>query len=140
VKKKYWAIIFALLLIIGLDWFIKAPDARSKQLNEVIQSQASAKLKNYPYKFHVMKVQGDTAFMSTPRNVKVPAFKALGVLYPDINTKDPNNAKFIAVEQLLGDVQSEARTIVLAQPGIKDVRWELDRDWLAAHYIEVPQD
>jgi hypothetical protein len=129
-----------LLLIAGLDWFLKTPDARSKQLNEVIQAQASAKLKNYPYKFHVIKVSGETAFMSTPRNVQVPAFKALGVLYPAIDTKNPNNAAFIAVEQLLGDVQSEARTIVLTQPGIKDVHWQLDRDWLVAHYIEVPQD
>jgi hypothetical protein len=140
VNKKYLAIILALLLIVGLDWFIKAPDSRSNQLNEAIQSQASVKLKNYPYKFHVMKVQGDIAFVSTPRNVQVPAFKALGVLYPAIDTKNPNDPAFIAVEQLLGDVQSEARTIVLTQPGIKDVRWQLDRDWLVAHYIEVPQD
>jgi hypothetical protein len=140
VKKRYWAIILVLLLIAGLDWLIKAPDSRSNQLNEVIQTQASAKLKSYPYKFHVMKVKGDIAFVSTPRNVQVPAFKALAVLYPNINTKNPNDPAFIAVEQLLGDVQSEARTIVLTQPGIKDVRWELDRDWLAAHYIEVPQE
>ena len=45
----------------------------------------------------------------------------------------------IAAEQLLGEVQAEARSIVLAQPGIKNVRWELDRNWLAAHQIEVPQ-
>ena len=29
--------------------------------------------------------------------------------------------------------------IVKAQPGIKEVRWELDRDWLRAHFIEVPE-
>jgi hypothetical protein len=139
-KMRYWAIILVLLLIAGLDWFIKAPDSRSNQLNEVIQTQASPKLKSYPYKFHVMKVKGDIAFVSTPRNVQVPAFKALAVLYPNINTKNPNDPAFIAVEQLLRDVQSEARTIVLTQPGIKDVRWQLDRDWLAAHYIEVPQE
>jgi hypothetical protein len=140
VNKSYWLIILGLLLIVGLDWFIKAPDSRLKQLNEFLQTQASAKLKNYPYKFHVMKVHGDIAFMSTPRNVQVPAFKALGVLYPDIDTKNPNDPAFVAVEQLLGDVQSEARMIVLTQPGIKDVRWQLDRDWLTAHYIEIPQD
>lgn len=85
-----------------------------------------------------MKVSGATAVMSTPRNVDVPAFKVLGVLYPEINTRNPNDPAFIAAEQLLGEVQSEARLIVLAQPGIKEVRWELDRDWLSKHLIELP--
>ncbi len=137
-KKRHWLILLGLALIVGLDWFIQAPDSRSRQLNDVLEMQASAKLKSYPYKFHVMKVSGETAVMSTPRNVQVPAFKALAVLYPHVNTKDPNDPAFIAAEQLLGDVQSEARSIVLTQPGIKDVRWELDRDWLTAHYIEIP--
>ena len=136
-KKRYWAIL-VLLFLVGLDWIIRAPDSRSRALTSVIEAQASAKLKNYPYKFWVMKLAGDTAVMSTPRSVAVPAFKMLGVLYPGINTKNPNDPAFIAAEQLLGEVQAEARLIVLKQPGIKEVRWELDRDWLVAHGIEVP--
>ena len=84
-----------------------------------------------------MKVIGETAFVSTPRSFEAPAFKMLGVLYPEINTKNPNDPTFIAAEQRLGEVQTEARAIVLAQPGIKEVRWELDRDWLTAHHIDV---
>jgi hypothetical protein len=61
----------------------------------------------------------------------------LGVLYPDIDVKNPNNPAFIAVEKALADVQSEARAIVLSQPGITDVRWELDKHWLSAHSIDV---
>lgn len=136
-NKKYWAIL-VLFFLVGLDWYIRAPDSRSRQLTGVIEAQASAKLKSYPYPFRVMKVNGETAMLSTPRNVDVPAYRMLGVLYPEINTKNPNDPAFIAAEQLLGEVQSEARAIVLAQPGIKEVRWELDRDWLAAHYIELP--
>jgi hypothetical protein len=137
-KKRYWAILVVLFLI-GLDWSIRAPDSRSRGLTATIEAQASAPLKDYPYAFRVMKVEGETAVMSTPRNVEVPAFKALGVLYPQIDTRNPNDPAFIAAEQLLGRVQAEARAIVLAQPGIKAVRWELDRDWLAAHGIEVPR-
>jgi hypothetical protein len=40
---------------------------------------------------------------------------------------------------LLGEVQSEARAIVLAQPGIKEVTWELDRDWLRSKFIALPE-
>lgn len=137
-KKRYWAIL-ALIVIVGLDWYVRAPDSRSRQLTDSIDAQASTQLKSYPYKFRVMKVSGQTAVMSTPRNYEVPAFRALGVLYPEINTRNANDPAFIAAEKLLGEVQSEARSIVLNQPGIKEVRWELDRDWLAAHYIEVPR-
>lgn len=137
-KKIYW-VIAVLVFIFGLDWYIQAPDSRSRVLTGAIEAQASPKLKSYPYKFWVMRVDGSTAVMSTPRNFDVPAFKALAVLYPDINTKDANNPAFIAVEQLLGEVQGEARAIVLAQPGIKDVTWELDREWLRKHFIEVPE-
>lgn len=137
-KKRYW-VLFVLLFLVALDWYIRAPDSRSRQLTGVIEAQASAKLKGYPYKFRVMSVDRETAVVSTPRNAQVPALKALGVLYPGMNTKNPNDPAFIAAEKLLGEVQSEARSIVLAQPGIKNVRWELDRDWLGAHQIEVPQ-
>jgi hypothetical protein len=85
-----------------------------------------------------MRLKDGVAMLSTPRNVEVPAFRALAVLYPGVDTKNANNPAFIALEQQLGAVQSEARGIVAAQPGVKDVRWELDRDWLVSHYIEVP--
>ena len=136
-KKRYWFII-VLIFLVWLDWYIRAPDATSRQLTSAIETQASEKLKNYPYKFRVLKFSQGTAYVSTPRSVAVPAFKALAVLYPDVNTKNPNDPAFIAVEQLLGEVQSEAAAIVKAQPGVKEVRWELDRDWLRAHHIDIP--
>ncbi|MCL2635653.1 MAG: hypothetical protein FWD50_03360, partial [Betaproteobacteria bacterium] len=94
--------------------------------------------RNYPYQFQVLRVEGDAAVMSTPRNFDVPAFRMLGVLYPHINVKDNNNPEFIAVERLLGQVQDEAKDIVLAQPGIESVRWELDRNWLRRQGIALP--
>ena len=137
VKKSYW-IVLVLLFLVGLDWYIRAPDARSRQLSQAIATQASQELKDYPYQFKVFKVSGDTAYLSTPRSFEVPAFRALAALFPEIDTKDANNPAFIAAEQRLGRVQAEARAIVLAQPGIKDVVWQLDREWLTRHFIEVP--
>ncbi|MGE5470817.1 MAG: hypothetical protein ACM3X0_08485 [Bacteroidota bacterium] len=136
-KKRYWAILI-LLFLVGLDWYIRAPDGRSRQLTSAIASQGGSELKSYPYQFHVYKVVGETAYLSTPRNFEVPAFRMLAVLYPGLNTRDNNDPAFLAAEQMLGRVQSEARLIVLGQPGIKEVRWELDREWLAQHGIEVP--
>lgn len=136
IKSWQW-ILLVIALLVALDWAIRRPDARSRELNDIIASQASERLRNYPYQFQVLRVEGDTAVMTTPRNFDVPAFRMLGVLYPNINVKDPNNPEFIAVERLLGQVQDEAKDIVLAQPGIKGVRWELDRGWLRRQGIEV---
>lgn len=136
-KKRYW-LVPLLIFLVGLDWYIRAPDSRSRQLTSAIAAQAGSELKTYPYQFKVLKVSGETAYVSTPRNFDVPAFRALGVLFPDVNTKNPNDPAFIAAEQQLGRVQDEARAIVLTQPGIREVAWQLDRDWLTAHFIEVP--
>ena len=113
VKSWQWVLI-VIALLVALDWAIRRPDSRSRELNDIIQTQASAQLKAYPYQFHVLRVTGDTAVMATPRNFHSPAFRFLGVLYPDINVKDHNNPAFIAVEKLLGQVQDEAKDIVLA--------------------------
>ena len=138
IKSWHWVVIVLILLAL-LDWAIRRPDAPTRQLNAVLVDKASPQLKGYPYHFEVLRVEGDTAVMSTPRNFDAPAFLMLGKLYPDINVKDHNNPKFIEVERLLGRVQDEAKDIVLAQPGIKPVRWELDRNWLRRQGIELPE-
>lgn len=138
IKSWQWVMI-AIALLVALDWFIQRPDPRTRELNQALASEASPKLRDYPYHFRVLRVEGDTAVMTTPRNFDVPAFRMLGALYPDINVKDANNPAFIAVEHLLGQVQDEARGIVLGQPGIKQVRWELDKAWLHRQGIEVPE-
>lgn len=138
IKSWQW-IAIVLALLVAIDWAIQRPDPRTRELNRALESQASQKLKDYPYQFRVFRVEGSTAVMSTPRNFDVPAFRMLGVLYPEINVKDANNRAFIAVERLLGQVQDEARDIVLAQPGIEQVRWELDKAWLHRKGIEAPE-
>jgi len=137
IKPWQWVLIVIALLVL-LDWAIRRPDSRSRELNDVLQSQASPQLKNYPYQFHVLRVEGSTAVMATPRNFQSPAFRFLAVLYPEINVKDHDNPAFIAVEKKLGQVQDEARAIVLAQAGIKDVSWELDKEWLRRNHVVVP--
>ena len=42
-QKKYWVLLI-LLFLVGLDWYIRAPDSRSRQLTGAIETQASAQL------------------------------------------------------------------------------------------------
>ena len=105
-----------LALLVALDWAIRRPDGRTRALNEAIQMAASPQLKNYPYPFHVLRVEGNTAIMGTPRNFDMPAFRFLGAMYPDVNVKDHDNPAFIALEDARpgagrgeGDCASPAR-------------------------------
>lgn len=138
-KGWQWALV-GLAVFTLVSWLVHRPDSCARELNDILEARASPQLKAYPYEFRVLRTEGGMAVMSTPRNFDVPAFRMLGVLYPDINVKDPNDPAFIAVEKSLAAVQSEARDIVAAQPGIKGVRWELDKSWLRAHSIDVPDN
>lgn len=137
-KKLAWiaAIVVAL---VALDWFIRAPDSRSRELTRAIAEQGGPELKAYPYQFRVLKVDGGVAFLTTPRSFDVPAARMIAALYPDINTRDAADPAFVAAQKRLAAIQGEAQRIVAAQPGITSVRWQLDRDWLTAHHIDVPE-
>ncbi len=136
-KTWQWALV-ALVLALVADWFMQRPDGRTRVLDTALRELGSPQLKAYPYRFHVLRVEGDTAVVATPRNFDVPAFHALSALYPGLNVKNNNDPAFIKAQQDLGAVQGEARAIVLSRPGIKSMRWELDKPWLTAHGIDVP--
>jgi hypothetical protein len=127
---RYW--------IRAMSSWIHGTDARTRQINDALYTQASPNLRSYPYTFHVLRTAGNSAVLSTPRSFDVPAFRLLRVLYPGLDTLNSSNPEFIAAQKKLGEVQSEARLIVLSQPGISCIQWELDRQWLQDHSIDVP--
>lgn len=138
-QLKTWQwLLLGLALFTAISWWVHRPDARARLINDALEAQASPQLQAYPYRFHVFRTVGNTAVLSTPRNFDVPAFRMLGALYPDMDVKNPNNPAFVAAQKTLGEMQSEARAIVLSQPGITGVQWELDVAWLRSHSIEVP--
>jgi hypothetical protein len=138
-RMKMWQwVVLALILAFALDWFVQRPDERSRELNQIIEAKGSSELKAYPYQFRVIRVEGNIAVMTTPRNFDVPAFHFIGVIHPEIDVKNASDPAFIAAQTTLGMMQSEASRLIGSQPGIKSVRWELDKKWLVAHGIDVP--
>lgn len=133
--KRNQIIILAAVLAAGLLWWFAHEDPRVAALNEAIQQDAA--LRAYPYRFHVVRVEDGTAVMATPRSPKVPAFQALKLIHPSLQGRSPESPDFMQAQQELADLQSRAREIVLQQPGIRAVKWELDKDWLASYGILV---
>jgi hypothetical protein len=138
-KMTFWHwLVIAVVVAFIADWLVQRPDDRARQINAAFEEKGSDALRKYPYRFRALRVSGETAVLSTPRNVTVPAFRFLGVIHPELDVRNPNDPAFIAAEKELAAVQTEAMNIAQAQEGIKRVQWELDKAWLASHGIEVP--
>lgn len=133
--KRSQIIILAAVLAAGLLLWFTHEDPRVVALNEAIRQDAA--LRVYPYRFHVVRVEDGTAVMATPRSPKVPAFQALKLIYPSLQGRSPESPDFMQAQQELAGLQSRAREIVLQQPGVQAVQWELDKDWLAGYGILV---
>ena len=136
-RKKTWLILAAVLALGAIYWFGLRTDPKVAALNQAIEAKASPALRDYPYPFQVLRLEGTVAVMATPRSPAVPVYRMIGALYPALAGKSPDNPDFIAAEKELAKVQSEARKIVLEQPGVTEVKWELDQNWLISHGISL---
>lgn len=138
-KLPVWQwIVLVLVLAFVADWFIQRPDSRARELNAAIAAQASDHLKRYPYPFQVIRVDGKTAVMGSPRSFEVPVTRFIALIHPEIDVMNANNPAFISAQKDLAAAQSEAQGIVKGQPGIESVRWEIDKHWLTAHGVDLP--
>lgn len=136
-RKQGIKILLIMLLSGVIYWFGLRTDPAVLALNQAIHDRGSQSLRDYPYAFRVVKLGKGVAVMATPRSPEVPVYRMIGALYPSLAGKEPNNPDFIAAQKALAQVQAEARQIVLDQPGVSDVKWELDRNWLIAHGIPL---
>lgn len=135
---KRIAIGLTVLVALGaIYWFGLRSDPMVDALNEALQKKGSRALRDYPYQFRVLRLEDTLAVMATPRSAAVPVYRMIGALYPALAGKSPDHLDFVAAEQELAKVQSEAKKIVLDQPGVSEAKWELDRDWLIAKGISV---
>lgn len=134
-RRSIWLI--ALIAIFAIAWFALKPDPKVAALNLALQHQGSSLLREYPYRFRVVRLEGETAVMTTPRSQKVPVFRMISALYPHLSGRSSTSPEFNAAQQELAQVQGESRQIVLQQAGVSKVEWELDQSWLIQHNIPL---
>ncbi len=128
--------LFLLALILGLVFLALYEPPRVAALNERLESDPE--ISAFPYPFRVVRVEGTTAVMHTPRSPAVPVARVLGILFPEVAGQPSDSPAFQAAQKRLARIQTRARDLVLEAPDIDRVRWELDRDWLLQHGLRPP--
>lgn len=129
-KKILWILIPVLVIGLAATWLVNN-SPRVGQINEMLAS--NAELAAYPYPFRVLALEGETAVMSSPRSPQSSVLQALKIIYPNMSFSDPNSQAVIDVQKELAQLQFKAKDLVLAQPDVSEVRWELDKSWLRSH-------
>lgn len=133
---RNYSIVLGVVVVVLLAWWINSiwqPDVW--EINEVLD--ADAELADYPYQFRVVRFEDGVAILSTPRNFQVPAMRFLEVIHPELAGLAQDDPKMIEAQQGLIDHQKRTQGLVLAQPGVDRVDWELDVQWLADHGVQV---
>ncbi|MBL8540800.1 MAG: hypothetical protein JNK68_10565 [Betaproteobacteria bacterium] len=134
--RRSTAIVVLALVLAALVYWMQR-DRQVDALNEAIARNGSAALRAYPYQFRVLRLENGVATMTTPRSPQVPVYRMIRAIDPNLKPRDTRDPEFVAAEKALAAVQEEARRIVLSQPEVKSVKWELDRNWLIDHGIPV---
>lgn len=128
-------IIILAIIVLGLAWWMKQDPAR-EQLNQVLREDKT--LQAYPhYHVYVMQFENGIATLSSPRSPKVSVLHFLNITQPELKDLDGNHEKVIAAQKALAATQERARELMLAQEGVKDTRWMIDKSWYASHGIQV---
>lgn len=114
------------VLLLGL-WLVSFWQPKVWALNDRLKEDEM--LASYPYPFRVRAVEGETAVISSPRSFEVPVIRFVTVIQPELAGKPQDDPAVAAAQARLIAHQSHARKLVLADPNIEGVRWELDLDW-----------
>ncbi len=126
----------ALGVVVGaalVYWAYSAWQPRVWELNDMLESDPV--IADYPYPFRLRSLADGVAILSTPRSPAFPAVQFLALIHPGLANKAQDDPEMIAAQQELIDHQRRAQDLLLAQPDVERVDWELDTRWLSDHGV-----
>lgn len=91
--------------------------------------KADEMVANYPYQHRVLRVEGNTAVMSSLRSHSIPTQTALTTIFPSMNKLADTHREWQRAERELAQVQARAGDIITGTSDIDRIRWELDENW-----------
>ncbi|HFD79179.1 MAG TPA: hypothetical protein ENK05_02140 [Gammaproteobacteria bacterium] len=135
--SRIYLLVLAAIAAALVGLWLSGRDSRVEALNETLQRDS--KIAAYPFPFRVLRIEGRTAVVNSPRSPQVSVLRFLAVVRPDLAGLDPDDAAVVAAQKRLAGVQSRVRKRILEAPYVDQVRWQLDRDWFSRHGIVLPQ-
>lgn len=135
--KKRFAVVM-LISSLFVAWILHG-SLSVMRINNLLEQDAE--LGQYPYRFRVLRTQGQVAIMGTLHSPELPAIHALRKLYPELSDLPPDSPRLQKAQRELARMQARAQQLVLEHTGLDLVRWVLDENWLRLHGIrlESPQ-
>ncbi len=131
---RNYSVLLGIILVAALVFWVKSAwQPQVWKLGDVLESDPQ--LTSYPYQFRLRSLENGVAVISTPRSFDVPAIRFLEIIHPKLAGRNQDDPEMIAAQQDLIDHQKRAMGLMLAQPGVKSVDWELDTQWLADHGV-----
>ncbi len=131
---RNYSIILGIIVLVVLVWALYE-DPLVSDLNDLLEQDSE--VVGYPYQFQVLRFQNGVAIMSTPRSSAFPVHRALGILFPNLASRAQDNPDLMQAQQELARIQKRAKTIVMESGKVNSVRWELDKNWLNQHGIQL---
>lgn len=117
-----------LALIVYLFFKMVYVPADVRALNQALSQDAY--LADYPYPFRVLRIENATATMSSPRSANVSVPEIIAAIDPSLDGIDLTDERYQTAQQALADHQAHAHELVVSDPDIARVTWELDEIWL----------
>lgn len=131
--RNYSILLGAVVIVALFFWIQSVWQPKVWELDEVLT--ADSVLADYHYQFRVRSFEDGVAVISTPRSFDIPAIRFLEIIHPKLAGKAQDDPEMIAAQQDLIDHQKRAMGLILAQPGVDNVDWQLDTQWLADHGV-----
>lgn len=110
-------------------------DPEVSDLNDLLEEDKE--IAGYPYQFRVLRLNNGIATMSTPRSAAFPVYRALGLLNPHLANRSQDDPDLMKAQDELAGIQKRAQKIVMESASVNRVMWELDKNWLSQHGVQV---
>jgi hypothetical protein len=124
------------LAALAAFWIASSWHPRVHALNQILEADPS--LAAYPYQFRVLSLENGIATMSTPRSFDFPVIRFLAIIHPELAGAGQDDPRMMAAQQDLANHQKKAMALIMKQPDVKAVQWQLDTEWLAEHGVRLP--
>jgi len=131
---RNYSVVLGAVFLLSLVWALYE-DPQVSALNDLLEQDSAVAA--YPYKFRVLRLQNGVAIVSTPRSFAFPVHRALGIIFPNLANRAQDNPDVMQAQQTLAEIQKQVKRIVLSSGKVNSLQWELDKNWLSQHGIQL---